>query len=383
MKKKMVFINQSAGYLMVDVVNEFVPLYDECVLITGNLNPRNKPLDERVKVRKIIAYDRRSTWRRIFTWGWSTIQITLQLLLRYRKAELFIVSNPPFAPLLPVFVTNRFSLLIYDVYPDALIEYNFIGERSLLARSWQSLNRKVFARADRIFTLTESMKQRLLRYTEQDQKLQVVPVWTDNTFFQPIAKHENNFVKKHQLEDRFIVLYSGNIGHTHPVEILVELARLCTRPEVFFLIVGEGEKAQLIRDRIEAYHLKNCRWLPWQPTDMLPFSMASADLAVVTLEEKASKLSIPSKTFNYLSVGAAILSIAHPDSELSRLVEGNKVGVNFSADQLTQMNEYIDQLIENSKYYNRLQQNAQHTALRYGSENARLFVANQVTTSTP
>jgi hypothetical protein len=36
-------------------------------------------------------------------------------------------------------------------------------------------------------------------------------------------KTENPFITEHHLEDKFIVQYSGNIGLTHKVEVVVEI----------------------------------------------------------------------------------------------------------------------------------------------------------------
>ena len=73
--KKIVFINQDSGYLMIDIVNAHVAKGYECVLITGRLVERNSKLSESVKVKRIIAYNRSSTFRRLFTWSFGFLQI--------------------------------------------------------------------------------------------------------------------------------------------------------------------------------------------------------------------------------------------------------------------------------------------------------------------
>ena len=80
-KKQIVFVNQSAGYLMIDIIDTFKDSYEERILMTGFLNPRNKTLDATVKVEKLIPYDRSSTIKRIFTWVWAFLKILFLVLL--------------------------------------------------------------------------------------------------------------------------------------------------------------------------------------------------------------------------------------------------------------------------------------------------------------
>ena len=68
--KKVVLINQSTGYLMIDIVNAYAEEYDEVVLLAGSVKVTERQLNEKVKVRKIIAYYRGSSIKRLFTWGW-------------------------------------------------------------------------------------------------------------------------------------------------------------------------------------------------------------------------------------------------------------------------------------------------------------------------
>jgi hypothetical protein len=59
-KKAILFINQSSGYLMIDIINAHEEYYDEIILLTGFLNPRETPLHRKVKVKHLIQYKRTS-----------------------------------------------------------------------------------------------------------------------------------------------------------------------------------------------------------------------------------------------------------------------------------------------------------------------------------
>ena len=142
--KRIVFINQDSGYLMIDIITEYVNKGYDCILFTGRLVERNRKLPQSVKIEKIIRYRRTSKLYRLFTWSIGFIQILTKLLIKYPSDELFIVSNPPLAPLLPLFLQNQFSLLIFDIYPDVLVELGYSAPTSAIVLLWQKLNRKIY-----------------------------------------------------------------------------------------------------------------------------------------------------------------------------------------------------------------------------------------------
>ena len=110
--------------------------------------------------------------------------------------------------------------------------------------------------------------------------------------------------------------------------------------------------------------------------DMFPFSLAAADLAVVTLGKEASVLSVPSKTFNLLSVGAALLCIADQSSELAALVNRYAVGQCFNPGDIENMVKYIQLIKSDQQYRTSLQQNAIVASKDFGPENAFKFAVS-------
>ena len=171
-------------------------------------------------------------------------------------------------------------------------------------------------------------------------------------------------------------MYSGNLGITHDVDVIIDLAENLQNDNVFFVIIGGGEKYALISSEISNRALNNCMILPLQPSHILPHSFSAADIAIVTLSKNASHLSVPSKTYNYLSVGAPLLCIADKKSEIGELVEKYSVGMCFSKNEINGMREYILKVKNNSNYQSVLKRNAFTASLDYGVENAKKFISN-------
>lgn len=371
--KRIVIINQNSGYLMIDLSNAFQDAGYDVTLVAGRLIKRDIPLSSEVRFKEIIKYQRCSIFKRLFTWGWAALQIIIYVWVKCRNKHLIIVSNPPFAPLLPLFLKNEFSLLIYDIFPDALTEFGIYSSNSLLVKLWQNANKKTFRKAERIITLTPGMKSVIARYA-MEKPVEVIPIWTDNNFFKPIKKEENKFIKRYNLSGKFIVMYSGNLGYSHDVEVLVELAVITKDKNVQFIIIGEGDKKEILKNKITKLKLNNCIMLPFQKPEDFSFSLAAADIAVVTLGKKASKLSVPSKIYNLMSVGVPLLCIAGADSELKHLIDLYKIGQCFQTKQLAEMKNFILDIKQNSKKRQFFSENGLKASRNFGMENIQKFL---------
>jgi len=370
--KKIVLINQSSGYLMIDIVNEFAKRYDEVVLMYGSLDILDTPLNDTVRHSKIIPYKRNSTTSRVFTWVWATVQIFFRLLLVYRKHEIVYVTNPPMCYLSSLFIRRPFSVIIFDTYPDVLKNIG-IKDSNVLFKLWIKWNKKLFKQSRCIYTLSDGMKKKLIKYVTED-KIKVIPNWSHTKMFWPIIETENPFIKQNHLENKFIVLYSGNIGYTHNVEVIVEVANLLSNEkDIVFLIIGEGGKKQKLLQMSRDYGINNCTFMTWQSNEVLPYSLASADLAVVTLNDEAAFLSVPSKTYHLLAAGSPLLGIAPEESELNNLILKYQNGACFEKEQITEIANYITKLKEKPSWRQALSENSLKAAVDFTEQNALLY----------
>ena len=373
--KSIVFVNQSSGYLMIDIINAHAPYYNELVLLTGFFNPRETPLNPKVKIKYLKCYKRSGNLVKFYSWFIFHLQSFFYIFFKYRKSKLYLVSNPPINVFTFKITKREYAYLIYDLYPQVLVKNNLIGTSSLLYKFWMRLNIEIFDNAKHVFTLSDGMKANL-KYISRHQEVKVVPIWTNTTFFKDIPREENVFIKNNQLEGNFIVGYSGNLGKTHPVEKIIEIAEfLQNTNDIQFLIIGEGEK-KLMLEKIQAQKkLPNLKILDFQATNLFPHVLAAMDIGVVTLEIDATDLSVPSKTFDLMSAGKPILSIASNDSELAAIIATNHIGQNFDENtSIEQMAAYILKLKSNLDLYGEISENSKHSSLKYSQENAKQMV---------
>lgn len=373
-EKKIVLINQDSGYLMVDIANAFVSAGYSVTLFAGRILERETKLHKSIAVRKIAAYNRLTILKRIYSWLLGFYDILSAIKKYHKNDELLLVSNPPIALFIPLFCKNKFNFLIFDVYVETLQKFVPLKSKSPFVFIWKKLHKFVLNRARSIFVLTDGMKNTLNQYV-QSVEINILPLWTDNAFFKPIEKKENSFIKQHKLEGFFIVLYSGNLGLTSGVENIIELAGLLkNNSRIKFLIIGEGLQKEKIRTQIIENKLTNCLLLPRQSYETMPYSFASADISIVALSGQSSNNSIPSKTFNYLSVGSPILCLANQKADIAKFVERWNVGKVFSSDKLPDAEIFLQNLPDNLFLLHEMKKNALNAALNSSPENANILV---------
>lgn len=374
--KRILLVNQSSGYLMVDIVNAFVNSgkYDKVELFAGEIHIRPSVPDKSVHVIKTVKYNKNSTLKRLLSWTGAFLHLLFVLWFRGRNCELFLVSNPPLTTFIPLFTRKKYSILIYDLYPDSLFSQGFVKRDSFVTRWWIKKNKKVFAKAKNVFTISDDMKQTVAQYMDES-KIKVVYNWAHNEHLKPVVKSENSFLKQLRLEDKFIVLYSGNMGMTHDIDVLVDVANtLKENTKIHFLFIGEGAKKEIIEKKIAEYQLQNCHVLPFQPLEVLPYSMGAADIAVVTTDTNQTGLSVPSKTYSYLSVGAILLCLADKNSELGRMVVENKVGKCFNRSEVAEMNDFVRRMASNEDELIQYKNNSRALSMDYTPDNAKQYV---------
>lgn len=373
--KKIIFINQVTGYLFTDIVNAFASEND-CTLYTGNIESTNVPLHNNVRVKKMIRYNRNVAIKRIYTWAIFSVQSFIKLLFQQKNTELFIVSNPPFAPMLGFFFHKlrgtKYHLLIYDVYPDVLVNFGMVKKNSFINKYWSRLNKKIYSKAKTVFTLSENMAVLIKNYAPV--RVDVIPNWAHTSFIQPIPKEKNSFALKYDQTKKISVIYSGNMGATHAVEKIADLASAFKNDENFgFIAIGDGSKKTLIEERKREMGLHNLLILPYQSAAVLPYSLACADIGIVTLSSGAEDLSVPSKTYNLLAAGVALLVIASPQSELANIVSVYQCGVHFQENETDKMIAFLNEMKKKPGALLHMKENARQASYNFTPANADLY----------
>jgi colanic acid biosynthesis glycosyl transferase WcaI len=128
------------------------------------------------------------------------------------------------------------------------------------------------------------------------------------------------------IDDKVILLYSGNMGAKQGLEMLAPLAEsLSADPRVHFIFCGDGS----FRGQLEALvaHRANVTLLPLQPLDRLNHLLNAADIHLLPQRASAADLVMPSRLSAMFSSGRPVIATAHPGTQLATAVEGRGLAV--------------------------------------------------------
>lgn len=371
-KKNIVIVNQAVNYLTIGICNAFSRHY-QVSLITGSIHEQGEKLDPEIRVSKINKWKERPTLKKLESYLLGTLRIWFLLITRYRNHEVLFISLPPMAYLLTLFLPHRCSMLIWDVYPD-VFKIKGMRESHLIYRTWAKLNRIVFRKAYRIYTIGERMADLLSKYVDKE-KIQITPIWSIFQKNGKIEKKENLFVKQEDLYGKFVVQYSGNIGLTHNVEVMVEIAEIMKdHDDILFQIIGRGPRVPALKSLVEKKELPNCVFLPFQSDEMFPYSLSAADLGVVILDRVASKGSVPSKSYNLMSYGIPALYVASHDSQLYDYAKKYRHAKCVDNNNLDEAVKFILDIKNNQELYSMYSKNAEEASKNYRRSNAKKIV---------
>lgn len=360
--------------MFIDIANAYIEKYDEVILMAGNAQPYKSLLDKRVKIVPIYPYKKENVRSRFFSWVIATLQVYFKLFFSYRKYDVLISSNPPVAAILPAFLSNKCTLLIYDIYPDGLVVTNFVTDKNIIVKGWSFLNRKAYKKANAIITLTNGMMNILEKYTDRN-KIHVVPAWAINAQLLQKKEDENLFIKKYNLQGKFIVMYAGNIGKEYHLQPLVEVATLLENyTDISIVIVGEGWNKPILKLMIEENNLPNCLLLPFQSNELFADSLISFQVGVVALAGTVNNVAIPSKTYNLLAAQKPILCIGGQDTELANFVNHHQIGKAIEAAKPEAMKDFILKLYNDKVYFESLCSNCKTILPEYTKDNAKKIV---------
>jgi glycosyltransferase involved in cell wall biosynthesis len=123
-------------------------------------------------------------------------------------------------------------------------------------------------------------------------------------------------------------MYSGNMGLGHDLESMVDAAsRLEQDSRAHFMFIGAGPKWEIVEKSVQEQRLANVTMLGWQDESVLPYSLATADVGLVSLEQELSGLAVPSKAFYFLAAHVPLIAVCDEETELAKIVQEFGCGV--------------------------------------------------------
>jgi glycosyltransferase involved in cell wall biosynthesis len=208
-----------------------------------------------------------------------------------------------------------------DLNPDEAIAAGWLRERSLITRFLYGTLSYSLSRADRVVVLDRFMQQRIGQKGVADAKIDIIPPWSHDRMVQYDLEGRGSFRTKHALTGKFVVMYSGNHSPCHPLDTLLDAARILKdHSDIVFCFIGGGSEFRKVQEFARDCELANILCLPYQPLKQLSSSLSAADLHAVVLGDAFVGIVHPCKVYNILTLGIPILYVGPSQSHVTDMV---------------------------------------------------------------
>ena len=254
-------------------------------------------------------------------------------LRRFRRGDrVLVVTAPPSLPFTTALAALMrgavYTLLLHDSYPEILIAVGKTHPNSFLVNVANRLNRWLHKNARKIIVVGRDMKELMERKTEGfNSSIVTIPNWADLELVEPTDRGDNPLLRELGIEDKFVFMYAGNIGHPTDIETIIDCAEMLKGDERFhFVFVGAGAKKPWLDSAVSTRSLKNVSVLGQRPRTEQSVFLNACDVGLISLIDKMWGTAMPSRTYNILAAGKPILALTEEGSELARVIDEEGVG---------------------------------------------------------
>jgi colanic acid biosynthesis glycosyl transferase WcaI len=212
---------------------------------------------------------------------------------------------------------------VQDIY--GLAAYRLLGRKlpvigHLVGKYFIALDKSSARRSDSLVVITEDFRDVFAGWGIDPNRVHVIHNWSPLESM-PLRPRDNDWARQHGLGDRLRFVYSGTLAMKHNPALLLELAKMLGRDGLGELVVvSEGAGVAWLEREAAAGGVGSLRCLGFQPFEVLPDVLGSADVLVAILEADAGVFSVPSKVLSYLCAGRAVLLAVPPENLAAKIV---------------------------------------------------------------
>lgn len=299
------------------------------------------------------------------------------ILLHYcmwkRYDVAFIDSTPPIQGLkMPLIKWLKRKPTIYnvqDVFPDSLVGTGLTTKGSLIWKIGRIVEKITYKYSDKIIVISEDFKKNLLAKGVPEDKIVVIYNWVDQNKVVDVPREKNKLFDKYNIDrEKFYIEYSGNIGLTQNMDMLLEVMKelKTTHPDIGLVLVGEGAYKAQVEEIVKRDDLTNVTMIPFQPYEDISHVLSLGDAGLVISKPGVGANSVPSKTWSIMSASRPVLA-NFDENELKDILVGNECGIFTKAGDKDAFKRSIIKLYEN-----------RDLCKKYGT-NGRQFVMDNLT----
>lgn len=272
--------------------------------------------------------------------------------LRGKRPDVVFLTSPPLPIAVPAALLGWLHrcpviLNLQDIIPEAAIHVGLLKNKKLI---WvfEGLEKFAYRNATKISIIVDQFAHNLIKKGVPAKKLVTIPNWVDTEFIHPLPKEHNYFRAKYQLEGKFVLMYSGNIGLTQGLETVVKAAKLLAHvPDLVVIIVGEEKAIGRLLKFAQDLGANNVVVAPFQPRERLPEMLAAMDVGLVIQKQNVIAFNMPSKIQPILASGRPIIASVPLNGTAADVVRSSGGGLVVPPEDVNALAEAMWELYKN------------------------------------
>jgi glycosyltransferase involved in cell wall biosynthesis len=343
----LLFVNQhyapdvaATGQCLADLAEHLVrDGYDVEVLAgrtrynAGQVEAPPREVRNGVKVTRVstTGFGRRTHLGRVIDYASFYIAVLVRLVFGKRRDGVVFLTTPPLISFVGRVARalrgQRYAIWSMDLHPDAEIAAGMLAERSLVSRALRWLDALAYRGADFVVDLGPYMREHVLRKGVRASRVHTVNIWGGRGDSTPVVG-PNPLTTHLGLEDRFVVMYSGNAGIVHDFGAIFEAMRaLRDDPRIFFLFVGDGPRRAEVEAFARAEWIDNFVYRDYFPRELIRHSLSVADVHLISLRHQFVGVSVPSKLYGAMASGRPIVFVGPRACETADAIRDARCGI--------------------------------------------------------
>ena len=281
----------------------------------------------------------------------------IQLYYGFRSKNvdiIFLTSTPPIQGVLGGILKKikkvPFVYNLQDIFPDSLVGTGLAKKDGILWKIGRIIENFTYRNADKIIVISEDFKKNIMAKGVPEDKIVLIYNWVDEEAVKHVPREDNKLFDIYGLNrNKFYITYSGNIGLTQNMDMLLEVAKeLETEPDIQLVLIGEGAYKEKVKEIIQEKQIKNVTLLPFQPYEDISHVFSLGDVGLVISKPGVGENSVPSKTWSILSASRPVLA-NFDENELKTILEKNNCGIFTKAGDKESFKQAILDLYHNKK----------------------------------
>lgn len=216
-------------------------------------------------------------------------------------------------------------LILFDLYPEAIIAAGLQRESSSAVRMIRRMNRFMYKTLTCVVMIGRDMERHLVAYGCDKEKIVCVPNWATVEPRYRAVSASNPF--RSDMQCKLVIGMSGNLGFTHdPITPVEAAARLSHDTAIHFLFSGWGAGWQKLQEHVKRLELTNVTLIDRVSKEKLTDFLAAADVWILPYRRGMAGVSVPSRLYNILAVGRPVIALSDADSEQALIAQENDLG---------------------------------------------------------